>query len=314
MFDGIKAQSTRPTTFAEGCSIQHRAAAELAGDRLRLDRGLRRGGRRRQRGRPGRARARRVARDERRGRVAHGDRPAGPPGGADRGDQGDRQAVRRRAVQRPPADARRTSSARRRRSSRRGSRASRPATRSPTSCSARSTRAASCRCRSRSGSARCRSTTTTSRPAARATPTQKYNSRYRDLPTCAPLYEFGYGLSYTQVRDLEPAAQLVDGVARTGSVTRLGRRDEHRPRPQGDEVVQLYIHDPVASISQPVRRLRGFERVTLEPGEKRTVDVHARPQRLRLLRQPRQVRRRAGPDRRVRGQQLERGAHAVVHW
>jgi beta-glucosidase len=39
----------------------------------------------------------------------------------------------------------------------------------------------------------------------------------------------------------------------------------------GDEVVQLYIHDPVASISQPVRRLRGFERVTLAPGESRTV-------------------------------------------
>ena len=39
----------------------------------------------------------------------------------------------------------------------------------------------------------------------------------------------------------------------------------------GDEVVQLYIHDPVASISQPVRRLRGFERVTLKPGETRRV-------------------------------------------
>jgi beta-glucosidase len=39
----------------------------------------------------------------------------------------------------------------------------------------------------------------------------------------------------------------------------------------GDEVVQLYIHDPVASISQPVRRLRGFERVTLSPGQSRTV-------------------------------------------
>jgi len=39
----------------------------------------------------------------------------------------------------------------------------------------------------------------------------------------------------------------------------------------GDEVVQLYIHDPVASISQPVRRLRGFDRVTLTPGQSRTV-------------------------------------------
>jgi beta-glucosidase len=39
----------------------------------------------------------------------------------------------------------------------------------------------------------------------------------------------------------------------------------------GDEVVQLYINDPVASLSQPVRRLRGFERVTLQPGQTRTV-------------------------------------------
>jgi len=39
----------------------------------------------------------------------------------------------------------------------------------------------------------------------------------------------------------------------------------------GDDVVQLYIHDPVASISQPVRRLRGFQRVTLAPGAEQTV-------------------------------------------
>ena len=40
---------------------------------------------------------------------------------------------------------------------------------------------------------------------------------------------------------------------------------------KGDDVAQLYIHDPVASISQPVRRLRGFQRVTLDPGQKQTV-------------------------------------------
>ena len=39
----------------------------------------------------------------------------------------------------------------------------------------------------------------------------------------------------------------------------------------GTDVAQLYLHDPVASISQPVRRLRGFERVTLQPGQTRTV-------------------------------------------
>ena len=101
--------------------------------------------------------------------VAQRDRPARQAAGADRRDQGDRQAVRRRALQRPPADARRTSPPRRRRSSRPGSRASRPATPWPTCCSARSTRAASCPCRSRASSGRSRSTTTTSRPGGRAT-------------------------------------------------------------------------------------------------------------------------------------------------
>jgi beta-glucosidase len=99
--------------------------------------------------------------------------------------------------------------------------------------------------------------------------TSKYNSRYRDLPTCAPLYEFGYGLSYTTFSTSN--LRLSSGsVSRNGSVrasvdvTNTGSR-------AGDEVVQLYLHDPVASISQPVRRLRGFERVTLKPGQKRTV-------------------------------------------
>ncbi|HEY6776404.1 MAG TPA: beta-glucosidase BglX [Thermoleophilaceae bacterium] len=100
-------------------------------------------------------------------------------------------------------------------------------------------------------------------------PTQKYNSRYRDIPSCSPLYEFGYGLSYTtfSVSNLQLSSS---GVSRKGSVrasvdvTNTGSR-------AGDEVVQLYIHDPVASISQPVRRLRGFERVTLDPGQSRTI-------------------------------------------
>jgi beta-glucosidase len=48
------------------------------------------------------------------------------------------------------------------------------------------------------------------------------------------------------------------------TVTNTGSR-------KGDEVVQLYIHDPVASISQPVRRLRGFQRVALDPGQTQTV-------------------------------------------
>jgi len=100
-------------------------------------------------------------------------------------------------------------------------------------------------------------------------PTQKFNSRYRDIPSCSPLYEFGYGLSYTtfSVTNLQLSSSSVSrngSVRATVDVTNTGSK-------AGDEVVQLYIHDPVASISQPVRRLRGFERVTLAPDQKRTV-------------------------------------------
>jgi beta-glucosidase len=97
----------------------------------------------------------------------------------------------------------------------------------------------------------------------------KYNSRYRDLTTCDPLYEFGFGLSYSTfaVSDLRLSAAR---VGRTGSVTASVDVANTGSR-AGDEVVQLYLHDPVASISQPVRRLRAFERVTLAPGERRQV-------------------------------------------
>jgi beta-glucosidase len=99
--------------------------------------------------------------------------------------------------------------------------------------------------------------------------TSKYNARYRDLNTCQPLYQFGYGLSYTtfSISNLRLSSATVSSngsVTASVDVTNTGSR-------VGDEVVQLYIHDPVASISQPVRRMRGFERVTLNPGQTQTV-------------------------------------------
>ena len=100
-------------------------------------------------------------------------------------------------------------------------------------------------------------------------PEQKYVSRHRDIPSCSPLFEFGHGLSYTtfDVSNLQLSSSTVskNGSLRASvTVTNTGRR-------KGDEVVQLYLHDPVASLSQPVRRLRGFERVNLDPGETRKV-------------------------------------------
>ena len=97
----------------------------------------------------------------------------------------------------------------------------------------------------------------------------KYNSRYRDLPSCAPRYPFGYGLSYTTFT-VDNLRLSSDHVSRHGKV-RATVDVTNTGDIAGDEVVQLYIHDPVASISQPVRRLRGFERVTLDGHQKTTV-------------------------------------------
>ncbi len=99
--------------------------------------------------------------------------------------------------------------------------------------------------------------------------TQKYDSRYRDLRTCDPLFPFGFGLSYTtfKVSDFHLDRTSVSSHGRvraTMTVTNTGKV-------AGTDVAQLYLHDPVASISQPVRRLRGFERVTLAPGTSKRV-------------------------------------------
>ena len=100
-------------------------------------------------------------------------------------------------------------------------------------------------------------------------PDVKWNSRHRDIPSCSPLFEFGFGLSYTtfEISNLQLSSSSVSrhgSIKASVTVRNTGGR-------VGDEVVQLYIHDPVASISQPVRRLRGFDRVTLNPGQSRTV-------------------------------------------
>jgi beta-glucosidase len=103
-------------------------------------------------------------------------------------------------------------------------------------------------------------------------PGVKWNSRYRDIPSCDPQYPFGFGLSYTTFKvdnlSLDKSSVSRKGTVKvTFDVTNTGTR-------QGDDVAQLYIHDPVASISQPVRRLRGFQRVTLDPGKSQTVSFN----------------------------------------
>jgi beta-glucosidase len=104
-----------------------------------------------------------------------------------------------------------------------------------------------------------------------------YNPRYWDgLPI--PLYPFGFGLSYTtfSITNLKVAAPQVkvgSAVSVTADVTNTGSV-------AGDEVVQLYIHQKAGSDSRPMRELKGFERLTLKPGETKTVTFQLGPAEL----------------------------------
>jgi beta-glucosidase len=106
---------------------------------------------------------------------------------------------------------------------------------------------------------------------------QKYTSKYLDV-SWTPLYPFGHGLSYTQFRlsNLQLSAQSIrpDGqLTATVEVENTGAR-------AGDEVVQLYIRDVAASVTRPVKELKGFERVTLKPGERRRIAFKLTPAEL----------------------------------
>lgn len=97
----------------------------------------------------------------------------------------------------------------------------------------------------------------------------KYTSKYLELPW-TPLFPFGYGLSYTQFKfsNLQLSAPR---IRRDGSLTATVELENIGQR-AGDEVVQLYIRDVAASVTRPVKELKGFQRITLQPGEKKRVE------------------------------------------
>lgn len=120
----------------------------------------------------------------------------------------------------------------------------------------------------------------TGRPVAENAKTfAKYASNYLDVRNDA-LYPFGYGLSYTtySYSDIHLSSNQMsrDGsIKATVTVTNTGTRD-------GDEIVQLYIHDKVASISRPVRELKGFKRIHLNAGESKDVSFDITPDLLKF--------------------------------
>ncbi len=98
----------------------------------------------------------------------------------------------------------------------------------------------------------------------------KFSSKYIDVPV-TPRYPFGFGLSYTtfaysNLKLSAARARASDSITATVAVANTGNRE-------GTEVVQLYVRDEVASVSRPVRELKAFRRVTLKPGESRSVDL-----------------------------------------
>ncbi|MEW6732536.1 MAG: beta-glucosidase BglX [Acidobacteriota bacterium] len=105
----------------------------------------------------------------------------------------------------------------------------------------------------------------------------RYTSKYLDVEW-TPLYPFGYGLSYTQFRlsNLQLSASHIqpnDELTVYVDIENIGKRT-------GDEVVQLYIRDMIASVTRPVKELKGFQRVTLKAGEKKRLKFILTPQHL----------------------------------
>jgi beta-glucosidase len=111
----------------------------------------------------------------------------------------------------------------------------------------------------------------TGRPAD---PNQHYTSKYLDLPW-TPLFAFGHGLSYTtfgyaDLRVTSGSIRAGDSLGVTVTVRNTGSRD-------GTEVVQLYMRHDAATVTRPVRELRGFQRVSLRAGESRTIRFTLHP-------------------------------------
>lgn len=110
---------------------------------------------------------------------------------------------------------------------------------------------------------------------------ERFTSRYLDCWN-APLYPFGYGLSYTQFEysDVTLSGTEMDAngsITATVTVSNTGKV-------VGEEVVQLYLRDKVGSVSRPVKQLKGFEKISLKPGESQTISFKINEEMLRFWR------------------------------
>ncbi|MFT4256625.1 MAG: glycoside hydrolase family 3 N-terminal domain-containing protein [Pseudoxanthomonas sp.] len=105
----------------------------------------------------------------------------------------------------------------------------------------------------------------------------EYTSHYLDVAN-TPLYPFGHGLSYTSFR--YGGLKVKQPKLRTGATQQVEVTVTNTGKRAGDEVVQLYLRDDVASVTRPVRELRGFRRVHLQAGESRMLAFELKPEDL----------------------------------
>ncbi len=105
----------------------------------------------------------------------------------------------------------------------------------------------------------------------------KFTSKYLDVPN-TPLYPFGYGLSYTtfSYNNLRLSAAKI----KMSDSLRVSVEVKNTGKVKGDEVVQLYIQDEVASVTRPVKELKAFRRITLNASETKTVEFVLQPEQL----------------------------------
>ncbi len=106
---------------------------------------------------------------------------------------------------------------------------------------------------------------------------QNQGTRYWDVPS-TPLFPFGYGLTYTSFSFALPRA--LRSTVKGGDPVAIEAQVSNTGKVTGDVVAQLYIHQRFGSTSRPLRELKGFERIGLEPGQKKTVRFVVTPEDL----------------------------------
>lgn len=97
----------------------------------------------------------------------------------------------------------------------------------------------------------------------------KYTSKYNDTPI-GPLYPFGFGMTYTKF-DYSNLRVSAPSMTRAGSL-KVSADVRNSGSRAGEEIVQFYVGDPVASVSRPVKELKGFQRIAIQPGETKRVE------------------------------------------